>query len=250
MKTVEEVNRCAIRRRSTARRANGVQVLKIDGCAFLHAALSGIRSGRAAFVRAAPSNGRRRSALRATNFLHMKPGITTRPTMKATSSARIEMKQTLSTFFKRLFSSRSVQDLPEQDSGVKKIELTLIRFVPEPVPVTCTVASAAEALAWLDLAVDADCFIEASVREGNYSVGDFSLWCSGDFACATIAEHRGHDASHPDSTFVAPDTVEFKDDEGSLYRPPREHIVPRQLATEALRAWLVDQEHPPMLRWN
>ena len=53
----------------------------------------------------------------------------------------------------------------------------------------------------------------------------------------------------PDS-FVAPDTVTFKDDDGSVYVPPRDLILPRQLAIEAFRGWLIDQAHPPMLRWD
>jgi hypothetical protein len=160
------------------------------------------------------------------------------------------MKRSLTTVFKSFFSGSPVKNLPGQESIVKKIEITLIRFVPEPVSVTSTVASAAEALAWLDLANDTECFIEASAWRGAFSLGDFCLWCSGDFACARIDEHREHNARHVDSTFVPPDTVTFKDDDGSAYHPPRELILPRRLATDAFRAWLVDQEHPPILRWD
>lgn len=133
---------------------------------------------------------------------------------------------------------------------VKKIEITITRFAPEPVPMTATFASAVEALVWLDLVSETDYLIEASAWKGNFSLGDFCLWCSGDWACARIGEHRDHNARHLDSAFLGPDTVAFKDDDGSLYVPPRELLLPRQLATDALRAWLVDQEHPSMLCWD
>ena len=156
----------------------------------------------------------------------------------------------LSILFKRFFPDSSVRNLSKQDKRVRKIELTLIRFVPEPVLDISTVNSTGEALSWLDRATDSVCLIEASAWKGSFSLGDFILWCSGDFACARIGEHRSHHARHPDSTFVAPDTVAFKDDDGSLYYPSRDLVLPRQLATDALRAWLVDHEQPPMLHWD
>lgn len=160
------------------------------------------------------------------------------------------MKKSLYTVFKCFFSGPSFKNVPEQNTSIKSIELTLTRFVPEPLSMSNTVASTDEAHAWLDLVTDSDCIIEASARWGRFSLGDFSLWCSGEFACARIGEHRGHNARHLDSAFVVPDTVTFNDDDGSIYVPPRELILPRQLATDALRAWLIDQEHPSMLHWD
>lgn len=167
------------------------------------------------------------------------------------------MKKTLYTVFKCFYSGPSFKNAPEQNTSIKSIELTLTRFVPEPLSMSNTVASTGEALAWLDLVTDSDCIIEASAWlidasawRGRFSLGDFSLWCSGEFACARIGEHRGHNARHLDSAFVVPDAVTFKDDDGSIYVPPQELILPRQLATDALRAWLIDQEHPSMLSWD
>jgi hypothetical protein len=160
------------------------------------------------------------------------------------------MKKLLYAVFEWFFSGPSLKNVPEQNTSLKSIELTLTRFVPEPLSMSNTVASTGEALAWLDLATDSDCIVEASARWGTFSLGDFILWCSGEFACARIGEHRGHNARHLDSAFAVPDTVTFKDDDGSIYVPPRELILPRQLATDALRAWLIDQEHPSMLRWD
>jgi hypothetical protein len=160
------------------------------------------------------------------------------------------MKKSLYTLFKRFISSPSSENVPRQNVSFKSIELTLTHFVPEPLSMSNTVASTVEALAWLDLVTDSDCIIEASAWRGRFSLGDFSLWCSGEFACARIGEHRDHNARHLDSAFVAPDTVTFKDDDGSIYVPPRELILPRHLATDALRIWLIDQEHPSTLRWD
>ena len=156
----------------------------------------------------------------------------------------------LTTLFGRLFPGAGADKLSEQDKKGRKIELTLIRFVPEPISESSTVRSAAEALCWLDLATDSDCIIEASAWEGKFSWGDFILWCSGDFASARIGEHCSHQGRHLDSTFAVPDTVAFKDDDGSSYHPAKDLIVPRQLAMDALRAWLSGQERPPMLQWD
>jgi len=156
----------------------------------------------------------------------------------------------LTTLFGRLFPGAGAGNPSAQGKKGLKIELTLIRFVPEPISEGGTVSSAAEALCWLDLATDSDCIIEASAWEGKFSLGDFILWCSGDFASARIDEHRSHQGRHLDSTFTAPDTVAFKDDDGSSYHPAGDLIVPRQLAMDALRAWLSGHERPPMLQWD
>jgi hypothetical protein len=156
----------------------------------------------------------------------------------------------LSKLFKRLSSGFSAGNLAEQDKFVIRIELTLIRFVPEPIVENRTASSAAEALSWLDLATDTDCCVDASMWQGKFSVGDFLLWCSGDYACVRIGEHRSHQGTHLDSTFMAPVNIAFKDDDGSLFHPSRELIVPRQLAVDALRAWLSGQERPTMLHWD
>ena len=127
-------------------------------------------------------------------------------------------------FLRRFLSGIFTKTSSKQDDGIKRIELTLVRFAPEPISVTSTVDSTNEALRWLDLATEDECFIEASAWKGKFSLGDFRVWCSGDFACAHIAEHRRHDARYLDVSFVAPDNFAVKDDDGSIYHPPQELI--------------------------
>jgi len=160
------------------------------------------------------------------------------------------MTQLLSFFLKRLFSSCGGEELSEQRRGVKTTEVTIIRFVPDPEPATSTFTSGAAAVTWLGVPDDIDCFIEACVHLDNVSLGDFALWCSGNFACARIGEHRDHNASHLDSNYVIGDAVTFRDDDGSIYSPPPALIVPRNLAIAALQTWLIDQKHPGILRWD
>lgn len=156
-----------------------------------------------------------------------------------------------STFFKRVFAGFSRVELPEQRrSGARQYKLTIIRFTPTPVPMTNTFSSGNAAASWLGVPTDTDCFIEASVHQDNCSLGDFYLWCSGTYARARIGEHREHDASFPDSSLAIGDTIAFKDDDGSLYTPASELIVPRELAVRAIHAWLIDLQHPSFLRWS
>jgi len=155
-----------------------------------------------------------------------------------------------STFFKRVFADTSDEEVMKQPSSGRKYELTIIRFTPDPMPTTNTFCSGNAALTWLAVPTDTDCFIEASVRHDDRSLGDFCLWCSGEYAVARIGEHREHNASHPDKAFATGKTITFKDDDGSLYTPPSELVLPRKLAIDALRAWLIDLRHPSFLHWS
>jgi hypothetical protein len=156
-----------------------------------------------------------------------------------------------STFLKRAFSSFAQEgELEQPRSGVRQYELTIIRFTPAPVPMTSTFSSGDAAAGWLGVPTDTDCFIEASVHQENYSLGAFYVWCSGKYAVARIGEHRKHDASHPDSSSAIGHAIAFRDDDGSLYTPLSELVLPRELAVRAIHAWLIDLEHPSFLRWS
>ena len=138
----------------------------------------------------------------------------------------------------------------ERRSSGRRYELTFIRFTPEPVPVTKTFGSGIAAATWLGTPADTDCLIEASVWQDTYNLGDFCVWCSGIYAVARIGEHRTHNASNPDSALANNNTVSFKDDDGSLYTPSSELVLPRELAVRAIHAWLLDLKHPKFLNWS
>lgn len=146
-------------------------------------------------------------------------------------------------------NSNKEEVLERRFSG-RRHELTLTRFTPDPVPVTKTFSSGIEAATWLGAPVETDCLIEASVWQNTYSLGDFCMWCSGAYAVARIGEHRSHDASNPDGTLAKSNTVSFKDDDGSLFTPSSELVLPRELAVRAIHAWLLDLEHPSFLSWS
>ncbi|WP_156368572.1 hypothetical protein [Duganella sp. Leaf61] len=154
------------------------------------------------------------------------------------------------TLIKRALGYLTKENVPEEHSSVLRYELTIIRFTPDPVQRTSTLSSGPAAATWIGAPLDTDCFIEASVNEGKYSLGDFYLWCSGEYAVARIGEHRSHHASHPHNTFAIGKTITFKDDDGSLYTPSNELVLPRELALSAMRAWLIDLKHPSFLRWS
>ncbi len=154
------------------------------------------------------------------------------------------------TLTKRTLGYFTKENVPEERSSVRQYELTIVRFTPDPVSLTTTLSTGPAATTWLGVPLDTDCFIEASVHQGKFSLGDFCLWCSGEYAVARIGEHRDHNASHPDSTFANGKTTTFKDDDGSLYTPSSELVLPRELALNAMRAWLIDLEHPCFLRWS
>lgn len=142
------------------------------------------------------------------------------------------------------------EEVLDRRSSGRRYELTFIRFTPAPVAVTKTFSSGNEAAAWLGSPVDTHCLIEVSVWQDTYSLGDFCMWCSGVYAVARIGEHRSHNASNPDSTLAKSNTVSFKDDDGSLFTPPSELVLPRELAVRAIHAWLLDLEHPSFLNWS
>ncbi|MFC0348602.1 hypothetical protein [Undibacterium danionis] len=129
-------------------------------------------------------------------------------------------------------------------------EITIVRFTPDPTPTARTFSSGQNAVTWLGDPNEFECFIEASVMQDKYCFGDFLLWCSGEYARARINEHRDHDASYTESTFANGKVITFKDEDGSLFTQSGVMILPRQLAIDAIRAWLIDLNHPSFLRWN
>ncbi|WP_426103130.1 hypothetical protein [Massilia sp. TSP1-1-2] len=160
------------------------------------------------------------------------------------------LPQILRSFFHifcRIISAK--EEVLERSSG-RQYELTIIRFTPSPVPVTETFSSGNAAATWIGIPTDRDCLIEASVWHDTDSLGDFCLWCSGAYAVARIGEHRSHDASDPDSISANSNTISFKDDDGSIYTPSSELVLPRELAVRAIHAWLIDLQHPSFLRWS
>lgn len=138
----------------------------------------------------------------------------------------------------------------EQPTGMRRYELTIVRFTRTPPRMTNVFFSESTAAAWFGTPDDAEFFCEVSVHQDNFSLGDFILWCSKQYAVARIGEHRDHSASHPDSNLAKGLVMTFKDEDGSPFTVSSELVVPRELALEAMRAWLIDQKHPPVLRWN
>ena len=136
------------------------------------------------------------------------------------------------------------------DDPKRSYEITIVRFTPDPTPMTSTFSSGQNAVTWLGDPNEVECFIEASVRQGKYCLGDFLLWCSGEYARARIGEHREHEASYTDSTFANGKVITFKDEDGSMFTQSGEVILPRGLAIDAIRAWLIDLNHPSFLRWS
>lgn len=169
---------------------------------------------------------------------------------QARAEPLIESVRMLRTFLKRAFAGFPKAQISKHRSGIRIYALTIHRFTPDPVSVTDTFNSGNEALAWLGDHSDTDCILEASVWEGGQSLGDFCLWCSGEFASARIGEHRDHNASLLASTGAISHPISFKDDDGSLFTQSSELVLPRELAMEAFRAWLIDQQQPGILRWS
>lgn len=132
----------------------------------------------------------------------------------------------------------------------RRYEITIIRFEPEPVTVAETFGSSEEAAAWIDASTASDCCIDVSAWQGDFSLGDFFMWCSGAYAVARIGEHRDHNASNPDGAIVVNHPVTFRDDDGSPYIPSSELVLQRELAMRAIHEWLVDLKHPSFLRWS
>jgi hypothetical protein len=153
-------------------------------------------------------------------------------------------------FFKRVFAGLCKEPSLERPTGVRTFELTIVRFTPEPVSMTNTFSSGHAAAASLAVHTDAECFIQVSVWQDKYSLGDFLLWCSGEYARARIGEHRSHDATDPDSAFAPGNSITFRDDDGSTFTETGAAVLPRELAVEALRAWLIDLKHPSFFRWS
>lgn len=132
----------------------------------------------------------------------------------------------------------------------RKYRMTIIRFNPEPASVTETFSSCEAASAWLGTPTDIECCIESTAWLGRSCIGDFYLWCSGEYAVAQIGEHREHNATNLDGALLIVHPVLFRDEDGSLYTPAPEQVLSRELAMRALHEWLVDFEHPSFLRWS
>jgi len=152
-------------------------------------------------------------------------------------------------FFKRLIGKADREEVAPRASRVR-FETTIVRFTPGPASVSETFNSSDAASAWLEACTDSDCHIGVSMWFGNFSLGDYYLWCSGDYAVARICEHRGHNATHPEGPCLVDGPVSFKDEDGSLFTASSEELLPRELAVRAMHAWLAGCERPSVLRWG
>lgn len=111
--------------------------------------------------------------------------------------------------------------------------------------------SAEQALSGLRVPLAADCFVLVSISDGNVSLGEFELWCSGQRAWARILEHREYEARELENAEkVLTSDVTFKDGADSTFTVPGERTVPRELAVAALLAWLRGRARPAMFVWD
>lgn len=153
-------------------------------------------------------------------------------------------------FFKRAIAYYNKEEVVQRRPRGRRYEMTIVRFNPAPEQVTETLFSSDAASAGVDACTDSDCIIAISAWHGNFSLGDFDLWCSGEYSFARICEHREHEASNPDGACVVNHPVSFKDDDGSLFTLPPEEVLARELAVRAMHAWLIECERPSFLRWS
>lgn len=130
----------------------------------------------------------------------------------------------------------------------RRFELMTVRFNPDQRVSHAVAKSAEQAAGLLDVPEDDFCFVRVSENEGEVCWGEFELWCAGSRARARILEHREHDAVVEEASGHGED-VTFRDDDGT-FTVPFGQTVPRSLAVAALRAWVKDRKHPPMLRWT
>jgi hypothetical protein len=133
-------------------------------------------------------------------------------------------------------------------AAMKTWELETVRFSPLR-RTTATASSSDEAVAVLDVPSDEQCFVRASLTEGNVSWGEFELWCSGARAVARILEHREHDARDPKAASAGLGDLTFNAEDGSEFIVTFAETVSREVAGEAARAWVRDQSHPSVLAW-
>ncbi|WP_215409369.1 hypothetical protein [Janthinobacterium sp. JC611] len=157
---------------------------------------------------------------------------------------------TLNSFFKRTIFNFNKETALKQRSSGQRYALTIIRYTPEPTSVTGTFDTGTAAVTWLGVPTDSDCLVEASVWRDNVSLGDFCLWCSEAYAVARIGEHRDHNASNLNGPIPINNVISFKDDDGSLYTPSSELVLPREAGIRAIHTWLIDLEHPGFLHWS